>query len=432
MLNVITGEIIGTIIQNIAVFTFIRTILEDKNKIISLKNVVSFSLLSVLMVLLYGAEYSSINPLALFLAIVFGLFGIYKLNISKAFLCSGFFMITLFLADVIVSILLVSFFNIQDLRTMPINIILSNSLVCIITIVIVKIPVIKNKIIEIIKINENKKNIEAITFIVLSLAALSLISYITSRNYLFNKVFIIAASGIIIFIILTIIFFKEKYEKDKIINRYDELFEYVKTFEEWMDTENINIHESKNQLATLRDMVKRNKKAVQYIDNIIKERINTGSRSTEKLRYIPKGGLKGLLYYKITIAENNNITLFIDVSKDAEEILKTLTVDENKMLCRLVGIFFDNAIESSRESEKKMMSCEIYSSNNNLNITISNTFSGRVDLSKISENGYSTKGKNRGKGLYLAKKFSAKYDKFALENRIINDYYIQKIIIKRI
>lgn len=431
--NIIVGKIIGSAIQAVTVLIFFKTIFYNKDKklFFKVRDIVCMFILMFLILLIYSTEYITVNPILSFLSIVFVLVLIYKMSLSKAFLCAGLFMIFLFISDLIVSIILVSFLDIEAIRGVTLYVILSNLAVGIIAILLINVKKIKIKVIEIIEINEKKESIETMSFIALLIAALSITVYALSKNYTLNKFFILGAIGIIIFIILTIIFFKEKFDKEKVINRYDQLFEYVQTFEEWIDNENMNVHESKNQLATLRDMVKRNKKAVEYIDNIIKERINTESKNIQPLKYIPKGGLKGILYYKITIAENKNISLLVDVSKNSEKILKTLNMEENKMLCRLVGIFFDNAIEAVKDLEKKSICCEIYNTEDKLNIAISNTFSGKIELNKLSQNGYSTKGKNRGKGLYLAKKFSKKHNAFSLESRIINDYYVQKITIKK-
>ena len=428
------GNIVGSIIQSITVLIFIKKIMYPKNskKFITIEDVILFLIFTVVISLIYGAEYNGINPLAFFIIMVLGLVFIYKFNFSKSFLCSGLFMVFLFLSDLIVSIIFVCLSTIETIRSNLFYMIISNLSVGTIEIGLISIKKVKNKLIAIIESNENKKSVEVVAFITLLIAALCISIYVLSENYTPSKMFLAGIIAVVIFMILTLIFFKEKYEKDKIVNRYDQLFEYVQTFEEWMDNESMNIHESKNQLATLRDIVKRNKKAVEYIDDIIKERINTEGKNFQKLKYIPKGGLKGLLYYKITIAENNDISLFIDVSKDIGENLVKLNIDENKMLCRFVGIFFDNAIEAAKDSQKKMISCEIYVSGGNIIIAISNTFSGTVELEKVNQNGYSTKGKGRGKGLYLANKFSKNYDVFSLESRIINDYYVQKITIKKI
>jgi len=176
-------------------------------------------------------------------------------------------------------------------------------------------------------------------------------------------------------------------------------------------------------------MLKNNPEALEYINNIVKEQKSPGVKNISNLKDIPKGGLKGLLYYKITVAEGKNVTLSIDVSKRATKYLKKLTANDNKTLCRYMGVFIDNAIEASESSKEKSVVCEIYEKNQKLFIAISNTFSGNIDLSKITKYGYSTKGKGRGKGLYLINKMNKTNETFKLQNAIINNYYVQTITV---
>lgn len=425
----IINNIISIFIQISTLFIFMKILFNINVKIHKTKNILSFIGFNIFTMIVYSANYTGLHTIIYFLTIVCVLSLVYKKEITTSFLAAGIFMIVTFFADIITSSIFVNFASIEELRGK--YFIYSNLCVSLITIIIIFINPVKKYFVEIIRMNSQKANIKTIIFIILSIVAISIVFLMTSKNYILNETFLLSIIGIILFIILVIIFFIEKYEKEMIINKYDQLFEYIKTFEYWMDTENMNIHESKNQLATLREMVKNNEKATNFIDNIIKERINFGGRNKEKLKYIPKGGLKGLLYYKITIAENKNINICIDISPNAEASLKTLTLEENKILCRLMGIFLDNAIEASSESKKKIISCEVYNGNDSLNIAISNTFIGEIEVNKLTKNGYTTKGENRGKGLYLANKFSSRYKRFKLENRIINEFYIQKIIIKR-
>ena len=276
---------------------------------------------------------------------------------------------------------------------------------------------------------ENKDFLD-ITFVVIFIFSMSLIFHIISDTYLTDgstrTLFII---GEALFLILSFIYFQEKYKRNKTNDRYEQLFEYVKSIEDWIDTEELNIHEYKNQLATLKDMLKNNPEALEYINNIVKEQKSSGVKNISNLKDIPKGGLKGLLYYKITVAEGKNVTLSIDVSKRATKYLKKLTANDNKTLCRYMGVFIDNAIEASESSKEKSVVCEIYEKNQKLFIAISNTFSGNIDLSKITKYGYSTKGKGRGKGLYLINKMNKTNETFKLQNEIINNYYVQTITV---
>jgi len=426
----ILSRIISASIQSTTVFIFMMLLLRYTGKKFILKNIICFIGLTVLILTVHSTEYSTMNPIIIFIAIVYALSLIYKINFSRAFLCSGIFMLALFLSDIMVTLLYVPFINAVELRSDAIYLICANLLNGLIVTTIISIKKIRNYFAEIIAIYEKRKGIETTAFVILIICALSTIFYMISQNYLLNKAFLLNIVGLLIFLLLALIFFKEKYEKEKMINKYDQLFEYVKTFEEWMDTENMNIHESKNQLITLRDMLKNNKKAKEYIDNIIKERIEFNDKSIEKLKHIPKGGLKGLIYYKIITAENHNIEMFLDISHNSKQDLERLTLEQNKDLCRLMGIFFDNAIEATKNASKKLISFEIYSNESGINIIISNTYDGSLEIEKLWEKGYSTKGMNRGKGLYLARKTSERNKKIILESRIINNYYVQKIVIK--
>ncbi len=425
----LANNVISTFIQIFTLFLFIKILLREKLNDTILKNVASFVGMNIISLIIYNEKYNIINTLQFFFIIVLMLVIIYKINLLLSIIVTGLFMITLFIGDAFASIVFINIFSIEQIRELIF--ICSNFIVCIITIGIISIKSIREKYINIIKLSSEKSNIDIIAFVSLLILALCIIMYEITQSYFLGSKYIFSILGIIIFIVLFIIYFIEKYDKKKLIDKYDQLFEYVKTFEDWIDNEKISIHESKNQLITLRDMVKRNKKAKEYIDNIIKDSINIESKNLQKLKYIPKGGLKGLLFYKITKAENEKIELFIDVSKNVYSLLEKFNVEKNKTLCRLVGIFFDNAIEASKQATQKIISCEIYDNSKYLIIAISNTFVGNIEINKIYQNGYSTKGKNRGKGLYLANKISKKMNIFSLDMRIINGYYIQKIMIEK-
>ena len=95
----------------------------------------------------------------------------------------------------------------------------------------------------------------------------------------------------------------------------------------------------------------------------------------------------------------------------------------------LLGIYLDNAIEASSESNKKCVALEIYGINNELNFVISNTYNNFIPLKVINKKGYSSKGIGHGNGLYYANKIIKRNKKITAEAVYLNNYYIQKIII---
>ena len=95
-----------------------------------------------------------------------------------------------------------------------------------------------------------------------------------------------------------------------------------------------------------------------------------------------------------------------------------------------MGILFDNAIEACLENNtKKMASFQMYEENQNLIILLANTFKS-IHIDQIEEKGFSTKGKNRGFGLYILNEIIKHNSKLKKETSIFEDFFIQKIIIE--
>ena len=110
----------------------------------------------------------------------------------------------------------------------------------------------------------------------------------------------------VIFIIITYIYITSRNSYNKLVSEYDSLFNYIQNFEEWIEKEQLNKHEYKNQLAVLRD-VSNEQKVKKKIDNILKENMNLEGEIIKQLKTLPKGGIKGIMYYKTIIAQKSKI-----------------------------------------------------------------------------------------------------------------------------
>ena len=220
--------------------------------------------------------------------------------------------------------------------------------------------------------------------------------------------------------------YKEAVNKQVVDKKFKD---YVQTFENWIDDEQMYRHELKNNLAIIRNMTK-DKQIISKIDEMLKFSIIIDNKAIEDLKNIPKGGLKGLLYYKIAISKNQKVKMIVEVSSKVEKKLKQLTNEEMRQLCIIIGIYLDNAIEASSQSKKRIVTLEIYELNKILNFTISNTYKDLVPLKEMKKKGFSTKGENRGKGLYYANKILNRTKWLESTQLFLNDYFIQQIKIK--
>ena len=202
-------------------------------------------------------------------------------------------------------------------------------------------------------------------------------------------------------------------------------------FEDWIEREQLTRHEYKNQLAVLYSLTTE-QNVKDKIQKIINQNIEIENDVINSLKRIPKGGLKGILYYKIIIAQKNKIKLTIDVSVKERGILKRLNSKKINELSKVTGIYFDNAIEAAKDTKKKLVSLEIYELKDKINIVISNNFQNNSITTNNSIKGISSKGPGRGNGLYFASKIINNNSNWLVEkHEIIDNYYIETITIKK-
>ena len=253
------------------------------------------------------------------------------------------------------------------------------------------------------------------------------------KIYQYNESYLMNILIIVIFITILIIFFKDNNKYSTLLKDYDKLFNCVQEFEDTIDNMDLSNHEQKNQIAILKNYIEENEKekSLDIINDMIKESYKQDSKILAELKNIPKGGIKGLLYYKIIVAKNKKLNICIDISKTVTKQIEKLTNNEVKTLCRLIGIYLDNAIEASKISKKKTLVIEIYNLDQKINMVFSNTFKNKVNIEEVSKKGYTTKGKGHGKGLYLAKKIINKTNWLEDNTHIVNKLYVQKIIINK-
>lgn len=110
--------------------------------------------------------------------------------------------------------------------------------------------------------------------------------------------------------------------------------------------------------------------------------------------------LKSLIYSKLLVAMNSKLNIQLEIPALVQQInMKDLD------LVKVVGIFLDNAIEAASETDDKILNISILSSQESTILSISNSYRGDITNRKeIYELGYSTKGENRGIGLFNARK----------------------------
>ena len=153
------------------------------------------------------------------------------------------------------------------------------------------------------------------------------------------------------------------------------------------------------------------------------ENIDRKMNLTVQMANIRISEVKSLLYKKITEIQKKGIDFQMEVMYPVEET-SMKPID----LSRALGILIDNAIEAA-EPVQGNISLVISAQEDGVHIILDNTADQDVDISKIYEDGYSTKGNGRGTGLPSLRKILEKYPEASLLTEIKSGRFIQKILI---
>lgn len=429
MLEALVNIICPTIL--IVTGIYIMKILTDsEEKIITVKNVILIVVGVMISFISYQTTYSGFNTIISYIINIVIYKWIFKKSVIQTILLTSVVMIIIFLSDIICGIPLLIFFTTNELKGIWYLRLICNIITSIMGLAITFLLYKKGISIKVSKKIEMLSNYETVIAVVLMIVVFVIICYNLFINKMVNTIMINNLALIGVFCYLLYIFVKEKYQHDNLLNEYDSLFTHIQTFEEWIEREQLNRHEYKNQLAVLRCMTKE-KKVKDKIDEILEDNINIEDQAITQFKNLPKGGIKGLMYYKAAIAQKHKINLTTDVSIESKGILTKLSEKEVKVLCKLIGIYFDNAIEAAAESRKKNVTIEIYELKDKVNIVFSNTFKKHKNMKDRNEKGVSSKGEGRGNGLYFASKLIKENDWLEQKQDIVDRYYIQELIIRK-
>ena len=313
------------------------------------------------------------------------------------------------------------------------GLIISNVIIDIFSILIYSLPFLKKflklAIVRVSKLNIlYRYSILLIFVITLNVLLMSMYDEIGNRRLLIINMIFIFVYGIIIFHSIF-----EKSENIRFKEQNKMLIDNLNEYEKMLDYQRVNNHENKNQLLVIQGMIdKTNTKALEYLDEVIKEKREDDEGIYTSASIIPQGGLQGLVYQKMLKMKENNITINLKVERKVRKInLDNLPSKTNYDLCRAVGIIIDNAIEENLNlKEREILIC-MYILDEYLVIEVSNKCSVIPDMTRLDEKGYTTKSNGHGYGLSLLKEIVDSNKNIINERSINKDIFTQIIKIKK-
>ena len=416
--------------MSLTTFFIVKNLVNNNSKFFNLKTLITLIIVAMPIILFYDTEYNSIITILTFFIAIIVYKKLFKIKLSTSILAMSIAIAIIASVDFIVIPISIAI-GYETTRDIWYISMISNILVFIFAILLSKIKILKITFQKFcLKIDSNSLA-SVIFFAIVSFWVIIILFNNLSANLTSTPTYAITSVIIVMLLILYYLYVKECNNYNSLNQEYNTLFKYIQTFEDWIDNEQMYRHELKNNLSIIRNMTN-NKKIINKIDDMLKFSIILDENDIECLKDIPKGGLKGLIYYKIALAKNNNVNLTIEVSSKVTTKLKELTDKELKQICIILGIYIDNAMEAAIKSKKKNVTLEIYENNSKLTFVISNTYKELIPVNKMNFDGYTTKGEGHGRGLYYVNKLLAKSKSLYSEQTFLGDFFIQKLYVKSI
>ena len=188
-------------------------------------------------------------------------------------------------------------------------------------------------------------------------------------------------------------------------------------------------HDYMNILASLSGYIEQDNMAglKKYFD----EKIMTFSvqkdsidKTVDRLIYVEQEELKGLLAMKAIRAQELGVKVEIDM---VEKVKFHMDIVD---LCRVVGIFVDNAIEAAALSTEKTIAIGMVNVEEKALLIVTNTVAEMAPIYKLREKGFTTKGNSHGLGLEIVRGILKSYPNVNNDMKFENQMFTQVLEIR--
>lgn len=432
----IIDDILGGIVMAIANIYMWHKLHNQKISFKNYKVYVSIIFISIICIFNYYFVNNYIKILTILVAFFIGNCFLFKRKDTSNIFVPIISELIILLSELMISIVAFTILNL-DMNFVSSNYfgsLIINILIGFMSVILVNISFFKKLLNFLQKITSNiPKNIIISIFALLIiicnfLLAISYYKIETKYVLIFDTVMIIIYS----FIVFKMLEQKNRYIK--ISNKYNMTNTTLKELEQNVTRLKITNHENKNQLLTIRNMIKKGedgKSLIKHIENIVNTKIKDDETLMLQTSTITNSMISSIVYSKMLTMKENDVDAALIISRDIKDLYLSDIPDELAVeVCKIIGVYLDNALEEVSKYEEKIINIEFYAEKKTLCIAISNNFEGEIDFEKMDNPGYTTKENGHGYGLSLAREIIESNDRLSSEREIKDNIFKQILKIK--
>lgn len=425
LLNVILSSSIAVIVSYFSILNL------SKMKFNLKKFIIYVLLLIPLLIVSYkffdGTTRMILNIIFIIIALHLSIF---KKDVSNSVYYSLAYEMLVFISEIILSIFVLKMFKFNGIEyyNAPFSLLISSVLNCSLVYLLTKVKFISKNI---RKLNEIiKKNNKDWIYIILVMILMVL--FMAFNMYKMNstiKYYIYIAT--IIFVVVSFVYvIYNKFQRQAMEDKYNESMEYVLRYEKIINEQGKKNHEYNNQLMVIKGYINKPERLSEYLDEVIGEHKTGQNYTVKQLGFLPDGGVKGLLYHKLSKMKDNNIKYYLYVDQNLKDKdSDCFNLKTYRDFTKLLGVFLDNAIDATLKSEEKEIEVELKDKDDYLLLTISNTYDKNIDINKVGKSGFTTKGVGHGFGLSIVKDIAKTNPEIETFNSKESNKFIQTAMI---
>ena len=425
LLNVILSAVLSGIMSYVAIINMSNEKFKLKNFIIYL--IIFLPLLLVIYIFFSGISKLILNIILVIISLYFSLF---KKDISNSVYYAIIYQMLVFISEIILSVLILFIFKLNgsEYFNVPFSLLISSILNCLLVYLLSRIKFISKNI---RKLNHIiKKNNKDWIYIILIMILMVLFIFF-NRYKMNNSTEYFVNTAMAVFVVISFVYvIYNKFQRQAMEDKYNESMEYVLRYEKIINEQGKKNHEYNNQLMVIKGYINKPERLSEYLDEVMGEHKTGQNYTVKQLGFLPDGGVKGLLYHKLSKMEDNNIKYYLYVDQNLKDKdIESFDLKTYRDLTKLLGVFLDNAIDAALKSEEKEIEVELKDKDDCLLLTISNTYDKNTDINKVGKSGFTTKGVGHGFGLSIVKDIAKTNSEIETFSSKESDKFIQTVMI---